>query len=105
MFHPKAHVINGVLADSDGLIVKSLDFYDSFPGPTHPVPLQNYSGRTTRAGGPIRQPRGQRNFARRSERRCWNCEGVGHMAFECPSRRAGGGMAGQSRGFRSRRGF
>ncbi|KAL3120464.1 hypothetical protein niasHT_000582 [Heterodera trifolii] len=52
------------------------------------------------AGGPFRRARAQRGFARGMSGRgplCWNCNGVGHVLSDCPTRRGGKGQNQASR--------
>ncbi|KAL3117511.1 hypothetical protein niasHT_008375 [Heterodera trifolii] len=108
MFHRHAHHLNGELVGADGLPVKALEFYDAIfenPFPSNPSNSQgfrpNFGGSVVRgAGGPFRRARAQRGFARGMSGRgplCWNCNGVGHVLSDCPTRRGGKGQSQASR--------
>ncbi|KAL3078041.1 hypothetical protein niasHT_036924 [Heterodera trifolii] len=108
MFHRHAHHLNGKLVGADGLPVKALEFYDAIfenPFPSNPSNSQgfrpSFGGSVVRgAGGPFRRARAQRGFARGMSGRgplCWNCNGVGHVLSDCPTRRGGKGQSQASR--------
>ncbi|KAL3094227.1 hypothetical protein niasHT_023660 [Heterodera trifolii] len=79
MFHRHAHHLNGKLVGF----------------------RPNFGGSVVRgAGGPFRRARAQRGFARGMSGRgplCWNCNGVGHVLSDCPTRRGGKGQNQASR--------